>query len=271
MTANANSQNARRKVKMSQNSNTPQHQVFVTVELIERKVRFTTVATSLGPTNADLADIVRTRLGPIVKSMDLPRIHIMAEGSQILLHGDVATEVDASLIEEIVKAFPGVRSVESHLHIGLLPSDTRPSQAPKARSDMMEALFAAATAIGISEGPATSAVKGTLSAILEQIPTNERHHLLAHFPNDVVLFAIPRQHFGDENLHWKTELALDAAASLRGGIDLPSAEVLVPLVIGVIRRFVPEEDHDVIATLKSALKDLWRASETPTISPLGAP
>ena len=248
---------------MSQSSNTPPHPVFVTVELIEQKVRFTTVATPLGPTNADLADIVRTRLGPIVKSMDLPRIHIMAEGSRILLHGDVATEVDASFLEEIVKSLPGVRSVESHLHIGLLSSDTRPSQAPTIHSHMMEALLTAAASIGIFDGPAISAVQGTLSAILEQIPPNQRHHLLAHFPNDVVLFAIPRQHFGDENLHWKSELALDAAASLRGGIDLPSAEVLVPLIIGVIRRFVPEEDHDVIATLKSALKDLWRVSETP--------
>ena len=128
---------------------------------------------------------------------------------------------------------------------------------------MLDALFDAAAAIGINGGPARSAINGTLSAILEQIPPNERRHVLNHFPTDVVLLAKPRHHFGDENLHWKTELALDAAASLRGGIDLPTAEVFVPLVIGIIRQFVPEEDHDVVATLKSALKHLWQLSETP--------
>jgi BON domain len=246
--------------------NHQQDPVTVTVELMEQRIRVTTIGRPLGPTNADLADIVRSRLGPIIKTMDLPRIHIMAEGSRILLHGDVATEKDASLIEGIVKAIHGVTSVESHLHVGLLPGDTRPSvtsNTPSAPSKMMDALFDAATAIGITEGPARSAVKGTLSAILEQIPPNERHHVLNHFPADVVLFVKPRQHFGDENLHWKTELALDAAASLRGGIDLPTAQVLVPLIIGVIREFVPEEDHDVVATLKSALKELWQLSQTP--------
>ena len=73
----------------------------------------------------------------------------------------------------------------------------------------------------------------------------------------------PQFHFGDENIHWKTELELDVSASLRGGFDLPSAEVLVPLIIGVIRRFVPEEDHDIIATLHNALKDLWQISQSP--------
>ncbi len=247
---------------MSQ-TNYPQNAALITVQLIEQRIRFTTVASPLKPANADLADIVRSRLGPIVKTMDLPRIHIMAEGSRILLHGDVATEIDASLIEGIVKSFDGVDAIESHLHIGLLPSDTRPSQAPTLPSKMMEALFGAAAAIGITEGSALSAIKGTMSAILEQIPPSERHHLLAHFPSDVVLLVKPRQQFGANDLHWKTELALDIAASLRGGIDLPSAEVLVPLLIGVLRDFVPEEDHDVVATLKSALKDLWLIAETP--------
>ncbi len=248
--------------------------VAVTVEKIEQRITLTTIGAS-GPlakairggtaTDADIADRIRSRLGPIVKAMDLPRIHIMAEGTRILLHGDVATEADALVIEQVVKSWTEVDSVESHLHIGLLPSDTRPSDASAIQSEMMEALLGTAEALGMTGGPARSAVKGTLSAILEQIPPNERTHVFAHFPHDVVLFAKPRQHFGDENLHWKTELALDAAASLRGGIDLPTAEVLVPLIIGVIRHFVPEEDQDVCSTLQSALEDLWRTSETPNV------
>jgi hypothetical protein len=249
-------------------TNHPEKAALLTVELIEQRIRITTVG-KLQKTNADLADTVHSLLGPIIKSMDLPRIHIMAEGSRILLHGDVATEVDASLIEGIVKSFDGVESVESHLHIGLLPGDTRPSTAlqgssnSSADSNMMKALNEAAAAIGLTDGPAESAIKGTLSAILEQVPPNERQHVLAHFPGDVALLMKPRFHFGDEDVHWKTELELDVSASLRGGFDLPSAEVLVPLMIGVIRRFVPEEDHDIIATLHTALKDLWQISESP--------
>jgi BON domain len=238
--------------------------VTIKVEMVEQKILLTTIATPKGRTNADLADRVKTMLGPIVNAMDLPRIHVMAEGTRVLLHGDVANETDASVLEEVVKSLPEVTSVESHLHVGLLPGDTRPSDAADDnQSEMMGALLGAAEAIGITGGPARSAVWGTLSAILEQIPPNERRHVISHFPDDVAVFAKPRQHFGDENLHWKTELALDVAASLRGGIDLPSAEVLVPLVIGVLRRFVPEEDRDVQATLHTALKDLWRVSVTP--------
>jgi uncharacterized protein (DUF2267 family) len=248
--------------------NQPQTPALVTVELIEQRVRFTTIGKP-PKANADLADTVHSRLGSIIKTMDLPRIHIMAEGTRILLHGDVATEQDASLIEGIVKSFDNVDSVESHLHVGLLPSDTRPSKGHSAeaslsnQSDMMKGFFENAAAIGLTEGPAQSAIKGTLTAILEQIPPNERQHVIAHFPTDVARFVKPRHHFGDENIHWKTELELDAAASLRGGFDLPTAEVLVPLIIGVIRRYVPEEDHDVVATLHTALKELWQISETP--------
>ena len=237
--------------------------IIVTVVLVERTL-VTTIVSAVstgGKSNADLADRVRTYLGPIVRDLDLPRIHVMAEGRRVLLHGDVANDTDASAIERIVRGFEDVESVESHLHVGLLPGDNRPSEAEPPRSTMMEALLETAELIGITPGgPAHSAVWGTLSAILEQIPPDERRHVFAHFPSDVVVFVKPRQQFGDENIHWKTELALDVAASLRGGIDLPTAEVLVPLVIGVLRRFVPEEDHDVQRSLKAALRDLWKAS-----------
>lgn len=214
--------------------------------------------------DADLADRVRSQIGPLIKRLDLPRIHVMAEGSHLLLHGDVTSDEDAREIEQTVARIEGVESVESHLHVGLLPSDTRPSEAEHVDSKMLAALLQTAESIGISGSPARAAVWGTLSALLEQIPPPERAHLIAHFPLDVATLAKPRMRFGDENLHWQTELELDAAASLRGGVCLDDARVLVPAVISVLRGFVPEEDHDVQSTLHTHLQELWQRSEPTT-------
>ena len=74
-----------------------------------------------------LADRIRSTLGPLEARMDLPHIHVMAEDHIALLHGDVATAEQADQIEAAVAAVSGVEGVESYLHVGLLPSDTRPS------------------------------------------------------------------------------------------------------------------------------------------------
>ncbi len=217
------------------------------------------------PEGPDLADRVRTELGPLVKELDLPRIHVMAEGTVVLLHGDVGSVAEAERIEDAVARLPGVSVVESHLHVGLLPGDSRPSDghAHPERSEMLGALMATAESIGISGAPAAAAVRGTLNAVLNQIPQNERTQLEGHFPKDVRAFARARRLIGEDARHWKTELALDAASSLRGGISIEDAEVLVPAVIGVVRRFVPEEDADVEATLHRRIRELWDMSVDP--------
>ncbi len=217
------------------------------------------------PEGADLADRVRTELGPLVKELDLPRIHVMAEGTVVLLHGDVGSVHQAEQIEDAVARLPGVSVVESHLHVGLLPGDSRPSDghAHAPRSEMLTALLGAAESIGISGEPAVSAVRGTLNAVMNQIPPDEREQLEGHFPKDVRAFINARRLIGENAKHWKTELGLDAAAALRGGITVDDAEVLVPAVIGVVRRFVPEEDADVEATLHRRISELWDVSVDP--------
>jgi hypothetical protein len=52
--------------------------VTIKVELVEKKILLTTIVPPRGRTNADLADRVKSVLGPIVHAMDLPRIHVMA-------------------------------------------------------------------------------------------------------------------------------------------------------------------------------------------------
>lgn len=221
---------------------------------------------------ADLADRVRTELGPLVKGLDLPRMHVMAEGAVVLLHGDVASVEQAEQIEDVVGRIAGVDIVESHLHVGLIAGDSRPSEghAHEPQSEMLRSLLATAESIGIEEAVAPSAVRGTLQAVLNQIPPDERAQLENHFPHDVRAFVGARRWLGIRAKHWKTELALDAAAAMRGGITLADAQVLVPAVIGVVRRYVPEEDAGVEATLHRYIRDLWDVSIDPNFTAAAA-
>lgn len=75
-----------------------------------------------------LADRIRSELGGLEKRRDLPHIHVMVEDHVALLHGEVPTSDDAAAIERAVAAVSGVKDIKSHLHIGLLGGDTRPSE-----------------------------------------------------------------------------------------------------------------------------------------------
>ena len=75
-----------------------------------------------------LADRIRSELGGLEKRRDLPHVHVMVEDHIALLHGEVDTRDDAAAIESAVAAVSGVQDVKSHLHIGLLHGDTRPSE-----------------------------------------------------------------------------------------------------------------------------------------------
>jgi BON domain len=74
-----------------------------------------------------LADRVRSSIGPLLKELDNPRVHVMAEGDRVLLHGDIISEDARERLEAAVRRVPGVGTVASYLHVGLLPGDMRPS------------------------------------------------------------------------------------------------------------------------------------------------
>jgi uncharacterized protein (DUF2267 family) len=249
------------------NTGTHTHRVVevtdrITLSIVERSDQ---VDPTGHVTDQDLADQVRTALGPIVKALDLPRIHVMAEGLYVLLHGEVGTESDAIAIEDTVLNLPGVIGVESHLHVGLLRGDTRPSEGRSGPSEMMTALMHATDNTGIDGATAKAvAVRAALSVLFDQIPPGERQHVLGHLPADVVAFAKPRRHIGEARLHWRQPITVAVAIALRGGIKLDSAILLLPEVIKVIRTFVPEEDADIQATLSEHLREFWAAAKAPT-------
>jgi hypothetical protein len=79
-----------------------------------------------------LADRIRSSLGTLEKRLDVPRIHVMVEDHVAILHGEVASDHDAEQLVAAVERVSGVATVRSRLHVGLVKSDTRPSEGGQA-------------------------------------------------------------------------------------------------------------------------------------------
>jgi hypothetical protein len=75
-----------------------------------------------------LADRIRSSLGPLEVRLDVPRVHIMVNEHVAMVHGDVPDAKSARAIDHAIRRVSGVRDVESHLHVGLIAGDTRPSE-----------------------------------------------------------------------------------------------------------------------------------------------
>lgn len=81
-----------------------------------------------------LADRVRSALGPLEKRLDVPHVHVHVEDHRVTLHGAVDTDASAAQLVRATAGISGVRDVDSKLHVGLGPGDTRPSEGRVARS-----------------------------------------------------------------------------------------------------------------------------------------
>ena len=210
-----------------------------------------------------LADRIRSTIGPLLKRLDIPHVHVMVEGHVALLHGEVAGEGDAEEIERVIMGISGVDGVESHLHVGLIEGDTRPSQgrielAPP--SGAMHAFLAAATEAGASDP--RLAVHAVLCRFVERIPEGERAHVLAHLPADVrALIGEPRRH-GRHRERLQTLDELVAGVEADGGIATEWAEPLTRRVIATLRSLVEEEGNDVSAVLPPGLREVWQTVPT---------
>ena len=210
-----------------------------------------------------LADRIRSELGPLQRRLDLPHIHVMVEDHIALLHGGVAWPREAATLEEAVRRVSGIRGVESHLQVGLLPSDVRPSEGRRMKQPPSEAkrrLLAAARSAGADDAHASETVRAILAVLAERLPSRDREQLLGHLPEDVrAMSARPRR-------------ARAAAARVRTVPGLVAAVVseaddatdgdtaaIVAAVVAEVRKLVPEEADDVAAVLPHELRILWNA------------
>jgi uncharacterized protein (DUF2267 family) len=206
-----------------------------------------------------LADRVRSALGSMQRRLDLPHIHVMVHDRVAILHGDVSDDSAREALEEAVLEVAGVRGVESFLHVGLLPSDTRPSQGRDRYqpSQARTRLEAAALRAG-APAPGAGAVRAVLGAFCERIPETERGQLFAHLPADVRSLAAPARRHGADAPRVRTVEELTArVAAADAELDASRVRAVIAAVLGELRSLVPEERSDVAAVLPRELRDLW--------------
>lgn len=206
-----------------------------------------------------LADRIRSSLGPLEARMDLPHIHVMAEDHIALLHGDVATGEQADQIEAAVAAVSGVEGVESYLHVGLLPSDTRPSHGAHQHppSNALRQLLGAATGAGIDEQHGPAALRAILATFLERLPAGEREQVATHLPADVRRLAGAPRRVGAPARQPRTVADLVARVVAFDGVTAEAAEPAIAAVVATLRVLVPEEVADIGAVLPRDLARLW--------------
>jgi uncharacterized protein (DUF2267 family) len=214
------------------------------------------------PTVSDdvLADRIRSTLGPLEKRFDVPRIHVMVEDHVALLHGEVPSVSDRAAVEWAVVQVSGVRGLESYLHVGLLPGDTRPSEgrarAAATPSPALRDLLGAAGEAGVPTEHRTAAVRAVLGAFTARIPEGERAQLLGHLPADVRALADVPHFEGAALARIRTVHELVHAVT-SSTIPAEQARIVTSAVLAELRRLVPEEAADVAAVLPAELQQLW--------------
>lgn len=218
-----------------------------------------------------LADRVRSSIGRVEKELDLPHIHVMVNDHVAMLHGEVATRHDAERLVKEIEHVTGVKGVKSFLHVGLLPSDTKPSTGhaqPPPPSAAFKQLTDTAVRVGAPTAP-TTVLRAVLSTFCEQIPIDEREHVLGHLPGDVRRLAERplRQGVVIERIRHANDL-FDAVASADHAIGASAAQAVTLAVLADLARLVPEERRDIEATLPEELRRLWGdAQELATSKP----
>ena len=208
-----------------------------------------------------LADRIRSVLGPLERRLDIPRVHVMVEEHVVLLHGEVDSFADVEAIESAVARVSGVLGVESYLHVGLAPGDTRPStgRAERPVSEAKRRLLEAVRAVGVGEEVASSALRAVLASFAERLPAEELGHFRAHLPDDVrALLERPRR-LGAPFRRVATPAELVAAVVAADGLSAELAPQAIGAVLAELKRLVPEEVADVSAVLPAELRAWWEA------------
>jgi len=204
-----------------------------------------------------LADRVRSSLGPLLKRLDLPHVHVMCEDHVVLLHGDVRDAVDAVAVEDAVRRVSGVAGVESYLHLGLLASDTQPSQGRAEASTQYRRMLAAVQGAGVPAGAETAVLRAVLATFSDVVPAGERHHLLAHLSPDLRRLAEPPRRSGRHGRVRSVGALVDVVGERVDGLTGETALAAARAVLGELRSMVPEERADVAAVLPPELRELW--------------
>ena len=206
-----------------------------------------------------VADRIRSELGPLLKSLDQPHVHVMVSGGIAVLHGDVTDLAAGAAIEARVLATPGVRSVQSHLHVGLLPSDTVPSTGhAHERSPLLVELEHIVADCGFwSATEARRTLSGLLGVYSQRLGFEARRRFLDHLPADVRRLAQPPRWLSDDLSTVRREHDFAQTVAIATGTDKVQADQLVRRVLPVLRRHAPGDSSIIALALPPELRAIW--------------
>lgn len=211
-----------------------------------------------------LADRIRSSLGRLERELDLPHVHVMVERHVALLHGEVGSQHDVEEIEQAVAAVAGVAGVESYLHVGLGPFDTRPSagHAVHQPSAALESLLGAAAKAGVAPTVAPLVVRGVLATFADRLPASQRAHLTSHLPADVRPLLTPPRRIRDARPARSFHDLVGRIVATTSGLELDRAEEVTVDVVHALGDLVPDDLASVAAVLPPELRELWEHRST---------
>lgn len=209
------------------------------------------------PPDDVVAERVRADLGPVTKALDLPHVHVHVERHVAILHGDVGTADEARAVEDATRQVPGVAGIESHLHVGFVPGDTRPS-AGRQPSPQLHRLVEAARRHGGGEATALVAVGAVLGTFASTLPDRALERLRSHVPPDIAaLLAVPRRS-GDVRIVVSADQLVDVLSDT-GLVSEQHAEHVLTHVLAELRAILPEDADALTRALPAAIRPLWAA------------
>jgi uncharacterized protein (DUF2267 family) len=223
-------------------------------------VRYRLAGRTPDPEAADgvLADRIRSALGPLEHRLDIPRVHVMACGHEVTLHGEVdSLEQEAALVKAVY-AVPGVQQVTSRLAVGLFAGDSRPSEGGVKRQESagMRKVLGAAHGAGVGDGGERAAARSVLCTFAAILPEGERRHMVGHLPSDV-RDMLSQQHTPPRRPIRRFDELSTAALPM---LPPERRQTVVESVLGAVRELVPEEVDDVAAVLPDELRHVWKTA-----------
>ena len=210
-------------------------------------------------TDLTIGDRVRSSLGPLLKKLDQPRVHVMVVDGVATLHGDVTNGAARAEIKSCTQRVPGVCGVRSHLFVGPLESDTLPSGGRShRRSRLSIELNDAAHACGFwSEAAAKRALAGLLGVFALRLEPSRRRVFTEHLPRDVRPLAEPPAWLDDDMRLIRREHDFAQIVALAICTDVEHADRFLRRVLPVLRRHAPQDAHLIGSGLPPQLHAIW--------------
>jgi CBS domain-containing membrane protein len=210
-----------------------------------------------------LADRIRSSLGPLLKRLDQPRVHVMASQGDVTLHGDVSDLQAKALVESSVRSVAGVNRVRSQLHVGLQPGESTPSAGHRSeRSPLLRRLEQVARESGFgSEAEARYVLRGALGVFTARLPEPARHRFLDHLPGDVRRLASSAHWLTSDIRTVTTEHDLAQTAAVAMLTDRMHADQLLRRVLPVLREHAPTDAAAVADALPPELRAVWTGTD----------